>query len=103
MVAFDLLPPLDLFDVDEWESFTQPILAGVGETLQGLGTQTHLLPENKGTHTVTLKKRGKGTLVSLNYIKQLGLKDTLHWTPLFSEETLHTHKYDIPLERVGHL
>ena len=41
--------------------------------------------------------------LSLNYIKQLRLKDTLHWTPLFSEETLHTQKYDIPVVRGGHL
>ena len=40
---------------------------------------------------------------SLNYIKQNRLKDTLHWTPLFSEETLNTHKYDIPVVRGGHL
>ena len=40
--------------------------------------------------------------MSLNYIKQLRLKDTLHWTPLFSKEKLHTHEYDIPLDRVGH-
>ena len=40
--------------------------------------------------------------LSLNYIKQLRLKDTLYWTPLFSNEKLHTHEYDIPLDRVVH-
>ena len=40
--------------------------------------------------------------ISLNYIKQLRLKDTLHWTPLYSKEKLHTHEYDIPLDRAGH-
>ena len=39
---------------------------------------------------------------SLNYIKQNRLKDTLHWTPLFSKEKLYTHEYNIPLDRVGH-
>ena len=43
------------------------------------------------------------TLLSLNYIKQFRLKDTLHWTPLFSKKKLHPHEYDIPLDRVGHL
>ena len=45
-MAFDFLPPLDLVDVDEWESFPEALLAGVGEALKGLGAQTHLLPEN---------------------------------------------------------
>ena len=62
MVAFDLLPPFDLVHVDEWESFPEALLAGVGEALQGLGTQTHLLPENKGRHAVTMKTRGEGVL-----------------------------------------
>ena len=41
-------------------------------------------------------------LESLNYIKQNRLKDTFHWTPLFSKEKFHIHEYDIPLDRVGH-
>ena len=61
-MAFDLLPPFDLVHIDEWESFPEPLLAGVGEALQGLGTQTHLLPENKGRHTVTMETRGKRVL-----------------------------------------
>ena len=40
--------------------------------------------------------------LSLNYIKQNQLKDTLHWTPLFTKEKFHIHEYDIPLDRVGH-
>ena len=39
---------------------------------------------------------------SLNYIKQNRLKETFHWTPLFSKEKFHIHEYDIPLDRVGH-
>ena len=39
---------------------------------------------------------------SLNYIKQNRLKDTFHWTPLFSKEKFHMHEYDVPLDRVGH-
>ena len=42
-------------------------------------------------------------LISLNYIKQLGLKDTLRLKCRFMMETLHSHKYDTPLARVGHL
>ena len=42
-------------------------------------------------------------LVSLNYIKQLGLKDYLRLKRGFSMETLCPHEYDIPLFRGGHL
>ena len=42
------------------------------------------------------------TTISLNYIKQNRLKDTFHWTPLFSKEKFHIHEYDIPLDKVGH-
>ena len=34
---------------------------------------------------------------SLNYIKQLRLKDDLRWTRGFSMETLCPHEYSIPL------
>ena len=61
-MAFDLLPPFDLVHVDEWESFPEPLLAGVREALKGLGTQTHLLPENKGRQAVTMETRGEGVL-----------------------------------------
>ena len=40
---------------------------------------------------------------SLNYIKQLGLKDNLRLKRGFSMETLCPHEYDIPLVRGGHL
>ena len=40
---------------------------------------------------------------SLNYIKQLGLKDNLCLSRGFSMETLCPHEYDIPLVRGGHL
>ena len=40
--------------------------------------------------------------IYINYIKQLRLKDTLHWTPLFLKENFNTHEYDILLDRVGH-
>ena len=46
VMAFNFLPPFDLVDIDEWESFPEALLAGVGEALKGLGAQTHLLPEN---------------------------------------------------------
>ena len=39
---------------------------------------------------------------SLNYIKQLGLKDTLCLKCGFMMETLRSHKYDTPLARVVH-
>ena len=41
--------------------------------------------------------------LSLNYIKQLGLKDNLRLKRGFSMETLCRHEYDIPLVRGGHL
>ena len=44
---------------------------------------------------ITAKPCSASTLRSLYYIKQLRLKDTLHWTPLFSKEKFHTHEYDI--------
>ena len=46
---------------------------------------------------------GKAFGVSLNYIKQLGLKDNLCLKRGFSMETLCPHEYDIPLVRGGHL
>ena len=41
--------------------------------------------------------------MSLNYIKQMGLKDNLRLKRGFSMETLCPHEYDIPLVRGGHL
>ena len=41
--------------------------------------------------------------ISLNYIKQLGLKDNLHLKLGLSMETLCPHEYDIPLVKGGHL
>ena len=41
--------------------------------------------------------------LSLNYIKQLGLKDDLCLSRGFSMETLRPHDYGIPLVRGGHL
>ena len=43
------------------------------------------------------------SVFSLNYIKQLGLKDNLRLKRGFSMETLCPHEYDIPLVRGGHL
>ena len=40
---------------------------------------------------------------SLNYIKQLRLKEDLRLSHCFSMETLHPHEHDIPLVRGGHL
>jgi len=42
-------------------------------------------------------------MLSLNYIKQLGLKDNLLLKRGFSMETLRSHEYDIPFVRGGHL
>ena len=41
--------------------------------------------------------------MSLNYIKQLGLKDNLRLSRGFWMETLCPHEYDIPVVRGGHL
>ena len=41
--------------------------------------------------------------LSLNYIKQLGLKDNLRLKCGFSMETLRPHEHDVPLVRGGHL
>ena len=46
---------------------------------------------------------GNVEVTSLNYIKQLGLKDNLRLSHGFSMETLCPHEYDIPVVRGGHL
>ena len=53
----------------------------------------------------TLAKKGNFFCksVSLNYIKQLGLKDNLCLKRGFSMETLCPDEYDIPVVRGGHL
>ena len=43
---------------------------------------------------------GNVEVTSLNYIKQLGLQDSLRLQCRFMMDTLRSHKYDTPLARV---